>query len=86
MGCINIFIPFLFKVISQQVSDKHLEEGRLYPPLNTIRDVSLKIAVKVRQCSLVAFLLSLATYVLLLFFLLASNVHSFSRTQGNQTQ
>ncbi|CAH6777914.1 Me1 [Phodopus roborovskii] len=35
------------EVISQQVSDKHLEEGRLYPPLNTIRDVSLKIAVKI---------------------------------------
>ncbi|XP_055458471.1 NADP-dependent malic enzyme [Psammomys obesus] len=35
------------EVISQQVSDKHLEEGRLYPPLSTIRDVSLKIAVKI---------------------------------------
>ncbi|XP_069867139.1 NADP-dependent malic enzyme [Dipodomys merriami] len=35
------------EVISQQVSDKHLEEGRLYPPLNTIRDVSLKIAVRI---------------------------------------
>ncbi|XP_054348814.1 NADP-dependent malic enzyme isoform X2 [Pongo pygmaeus] len=35
------------KVIAQQVSDKHLEEGRLYPPLNTIRDVSLKIAEKI---------------------------------------
>ncbi|ERE75374.1 NADP-dependent malic enzyme [Cricetulus griseus] len=35
------------EVISQQVSDKHLEEGRLYPPLNTIRDVSLKIAVQI---------------------------------------
>uniref|UniRef100_A0A9L0TFA2 Malic enzyme n=1 Tax=Equus caballus TaxID=9796 RepID=A0A9L0TFA2_HORSE len=34
------------EVIAQQVSDKHLEEGRLYPPLNTIRDVSLKIAEK----------------------------------------
>uniref|UniRef100_A0A2K5WMQ3 NADP-dependent malic enzyme n=1 Tax=Macaca fascicularis TaxID=9541 RepID=A0A2K5WMQ3_MACFA len=36
------------EVIAQQVSDKHLEEGRLYPPLNTIRDVSLKIAEKVK--------------------------------------
>uniref|UniRef100_A0A8C3SXC7 Malic enzyme n=1 Tax=Chelydra serpentina TaxID=8475 RepID=A0A8C3SXC7_CHESE len=34
------------EVIAQQVSMKHLEEGRLYPPLVTIRDVSLKIAVK----------------------------------------
>ncbi|XP_030884545.1 NADP-dependent malic enzyme isoform X2 [Leptonychotes weddellii] len=37
----------LTKVIAQQVSDKHLEEGRLYPPLDTIRDVSLKIAAKI---------------------------------------
>ncbi|XP_074043186.1 NADP-dependent malic enzyme isoform X3 [Macrotis lagotis] len=35
------------KVIAKEVSDKHLQEGRLYPPLNTIRDVSLKIAVKI---------------------------------------
>ncbi|XP_053458343.1 NADP-dependent malic enzyme [Nycticebus coucang] len=35
------------EVIAQQVLDKHLEEGRLYPPLNTIRDVSLKIAEKI---------------------------------------
>ncbi|XP_055965998.1 NADP-dependent malic enzyme [Sorex fumeus] len=37
------------EVIAQQVSDKHLQEGRLYPPLNTIRDVSLKIALKIVQ-------------------------------------
>ncbi|XP_036172754.1 NADP-dependent malic enzyme isoform X1 [Myotis myotis] len=35
------------EVIAQEVSDKHLAEGRLYPPLNTIRDISLKIAVKI---------------------------------------
>ncbi|KFO30404.1 NADP-dependent malic enzyme [Fukomys damarensis] len=35
------------EIISQQVSNKHLEEGRLYPPLNTIREVSLKIAEKI---------------------------------------
>ncbi|XP_004696342.2 NADP-dependent malic enzyme [Echinops telfairi] len=35
------------EVIAQQVSEKHLEEGRLYPPLNTIREVSLKIAEKI---------------------------------------
>ncbi|XP_027712308.1 NADP-dependent malic enzyme [Vombatus ursinus] len=35
------------EVIAQEVSNKHLEEGRLYPPLNTIQDVSLKIAVKI---------------------------------------
>uniref|UniRef100_A0A8C3STT2 Malic enzyme n=1 Tax=Chelydra serpentina TaxID=8475 RepID=A0A8C3STT2_CHESE len=37
------------EVIAQQVSMKHLEEGRLYPPLVTIRDVSLKIAVKIAE-------------------------------------
>ncbi|XP_075410941.1 NADP-dependent malic enzyme isoform X2 [Tenrec ecaudatus] len=35
------------EVIAQQVSDKHLEEGRLYPPLSSIREVSLKIAEKI---------------------------------------
>ncbi|XP_019375969.1 PREDICTED: NADP-dependent malic enzyme isoform X2 [Gavialis gangeticus] len=37
------------EVIAQQVSEKHLEEGRLYPPLMTIQDVSLKIAVKIAE-------------------------------------
>ncbi|XP_063168669.1 NADP-dependent malic enzyme [Candoia aspera] len=37
------------EVISQQVSKKHLDEGRLYPPLVAIRDVSLKIAVKIAE-------------------------------------
>ncbi|KAJ8784550.1 hypothetical protein J1605_008202 [Eschrichtius robustus] len=41
----KIFLT-IAEVIAQQVSDKHLEEGRLYPPLDTIRDVSLKIAEK----------------------------------------
>ncbi|KAM5325985.1 NADP-dependent malic enzyme [Glossophaga mutica] len=35
------------EVIAHQVSDKHLQEGRLYPPLNTIREISLKIAEKI---------------------------------------
>ncbi|XP_008068076.1 NADP-dependent malic enzyme, mitochondrial-like [Carlito syrichta] len=33
--------------IAQEVSEHHLSQGRLYPPLNTIRDVSLRIAIKV---------------------------------------
>ncbi|XP_034965399.1 NADP-dependent malic enzyme isoform X1 [Zootoca vivipara] len=37
------------EVICQQVSKKHLEEGRLYPPLVSIQDVSLKIAVKIAE-------------------------------------
>uniref|UniRef100_A0A8C3DQU3 Malic enzyme n=1 Tax=Corvus moneduloides TaxID=1196302 RepID=A0A8C3DQU3_CORMO len=35
------------EVIAQQVTDENLQEGRLYPPLVTIQDVSLKIAVRV---------------------------------------
>ncbi|XP_075720283.1 NADP-dependent malic enzyme [Rhinoderma darwinii] len=35
------------EVIAEQVSDKHLEEGRLYPPLQIIQEVSVKIAVKI---------------------------------------
>ncbi|KAM6279322.1 NADP-dependent malic enzyme [Porphyrio hochstetteri] len=37
------------EVISQQVSDENLQEGRLYPPLVTIQDVSLKIAVRIAE-------------------------------------
>ncbi|XP_062427032.1 NADP-dependent malic enzyme [Rhea pennata] len=37
------------EVIAQQVSEENLAEGRLYPPLVTIQDVSLKIAVKVAE-------------------------------------
>uniref|UniRef100_A0A8C3V9H6 Malic enzyme n=1 Tax=Catharus ustulatus TaxID=91951 RepID=A0A8C3V9H6_CATUS len=36
------------EVIAQQVTDENLQEGRLYPPLVTIQDVSLKIAVRVK--------------------------------------
>uniref|UniRef100_A0A6I8NXL1 Malic enzyme n=1 Tax=Ornithorhynchus anatinus TaxID=9258 RepID=A0A6I8NXL1_ORNAN len=35
--------------IAQEVSEHNLAEGRLYPPLNSIRDVSLRIAVKVME-------------------------------------
>lgn len=33
------------------VTEENLAEGRLYPPLNTIREVSFKIAVKVGDLS-----------------------------------
>ncbi|XP_040284636.1 NADP-dependent malic enzyme [Bufo bufo] len=42
----NIFLTTA-EIIAEQVSDKHLEEGRLYPPLQTIQEVSVKIAVKI---------------------------------------
>uniref|UniRef100_F6QV43 Malic enzyme n=1 Tax=Monodelphis domestica TaxID=13616 RepID=F6QV43_MONDO len=35
------------EVIAQEVSNKHLEEGRLYPPLKNIQEVSFKIAVQI---------------------------------------
>uniref|UniRef100_A0A4W3J803 Malic enzyme n=1 Tax=Callorhinchus milii TaxID=7868 RepID=A0A4W3J803_CALMI len=36
----------LTEALAEQVCEEHLAEGRLYPPLNTIRDVSLKLAVQ----------------------------------------
>uniref|UniRef100_A0AAA9S9H4 Malic enzyme n=2 Tax=Bos taurus TaxID=9913 RepID=A0AAA9S9H4_BOVIN len=39
--------PVRGKQIAQEVSEHHLSQGRLYPPLSTIRDVSLRIAIKV---------------------------------------
>ncbi|XP_064265668.1 NADP-dependent malic enzyme, mitochondrial isoform X4 [Passer domesticus] len=35
------------EAIAAEVTEQHLAEGRLYPPLDTIREVSLKIAVKI---------------------------------------
>ncbi|XP_063807445.1 NADP-dependent malic enzyme, mitochondrial isoform X2 [Pseudophryne corroboree] len=35
------------EAIAEEVTQEHLAEGRLYPPLSTIREVSLKIAVKI---------------------------------------
>uniref|UniRef100_A0A8C6V561 Malic enzyme n=1 Tax=Neogobius melanostomus TaxID=47308 RepID=A0A8C6V561_9GOBI len=34
------------EVLAEQVTEKDLAEGRLYPPLSSIRDVSLKLAAK----------------------------------------
>lgn len=42
--------PFV-KALANLVTEKDLNEGRLYPSLNSIGDVSLKLAVKVRQNS-----------------------------------
>uniref|UniRef100_A0A3B4VJI8 Malic enzyme n=1 Tax=Seriola dumerili TaxID=41447 RepID=A0A3B4VJI8_SERDU len=35
------------KTLAEQLADKELEEGRLYPPLSNIREVSVQMAVKV---------------------------------------
>ncbi|KFV76748.1 NADP-dependent malic enzyme, partial [Dryobates pubescens] len=37
------------EVIAEQVSEENLQEGRLYPPLVTIQQVSLKIAVRIAE-------------------------------------
>ncbi|XP_026177643.1 NAD-dependent malic enzyme, mitochondrial [Mastacembelus armatus] len=34
------------KALAEQVTDKELEEGRLYPPLSNIREVSIQMAIK----------------------------------------
>ncbi|KAM4597497.1 NAD-dependent malic enzyme, mitochondrial-like, partial [Polymixia lowei] len=35
------------KTLAEQLTDAELEEGRLYPPLSNIREVSVQMAVKV---------------------------------------
>lgn len=57
---LNMFV--LFQVIAQQVTEENLREGRLYPPLVTIQDVSLKIAVRVRHFSLLGLFLSIFVF------------------------
>lgn len=35
------------QALAEMVTDTHLAEGRVYPPLNTIRDVSMNLAMKI---------------------------------------
>lgn len=37
------------EALAEQVTEKDLVEGRLYPPLSSIRDVSLKLAAKIME-------------------------------------
>ncbi|XP_034026384.1 NAD-dependent malic enzyme, mitochondrial [Thalassophryne amazonica] len=37
------------KTLAEQVTQKELEEGRLYPPLGNIREVSVQMAIKVME-------------------------------------
>lgn len=55
----NAIFLFVSQAIADMVTEKHLEEGRLYPPLSDIREVSFKIAVKVAD----AFTYSIPKYV-----------------------
>ncbi|XP_070567786.1 NADP-dependent malic enzyme-like isoform X2 [Ptychodera flava] len=41
----NVFLVAA-EELADQVTDEHLAEGRLYPPLSTVREVSIKIAAK----------------------------------------
>lgn len=43
------FFLFSFQTLAEQLTDKELEEGRLYPPLSNIREVSVQMAVKARK-------------------------------------
>lgn len=43
----NAIFLFVSQAIADMVTEEHLAEGRLYPPLSNIREVSFKIAVKV---------------------------------------
>lgn len=46
--CRNFVLSVVvLQAIADMVTEENLAEGRLYPPLNTIREVSFKIAVKV---------------------------------------
>ena len=43
------YLLFVEQALSRMVTDKELAEGRLYPPLENIRDVSLQIAVQLAE-------------------------------------
>lgn len=55
----NTIFLFVSQAIADMVTEEHLAEGRLYPPLSNIREVSFKIAVKVGD----AFMHSVPKYV-----------------------
>lgn len=40
---------FSFQALAEQVTKENMAEGRVYPPLDTIRKVSLTIAAKVAR-------------------------------------
>lgn len=50
VNCCDIhLVSLVSQALASLVTEKDLNEGRLYPSLNSIGDVSLKLAVKVRQ-------------------------------------
>lgn len=53
-----------FQTLAEQLTDKELAEGRLYPPLSNIREVSIQMAVKVSLLQFKFWLLSRSVYIL----------------------
>lgn len=53
------------------VTEENLAEGRLYPPLNTIREVSFKIAVKVSNCPHMQLMITSRTGLISQLYILA---------------
>lgn len=49
-------ILYSFQTLAEQLTDKELEEGRLYPPLSNIREVSVQMAVKVSLLKTIIYL------------------------------
>lgn len=47
MQMMSVFLSFC-QTLADQLTDEELAEGRLYPPLSNIREVSVQMAVKVR--------------------------------------
>ena len=43
-----MFVSF-FQCIANLVTEAHLDEGRVYPPLEDVREVSIKIAARVGE-------------------------------------
>lgn len=43
------FVPSVSQHLASLVTDEHLAEGRVYPPLNQIQDVSLSIATNLAE-------------------------------------
>lgn len=42
-------MQFFFQALAEQVTKENMAEGRVYPPLDTIRKVSLTIGAKVAR-------------------------------------
>lgn len=46
----------LDQTLAEQLTEEEMNQGRLYPPLSNIREVSVRMAIKVSQCCAIIFL------------------------------